>query len=273
VAEFGGGGVLGGLAGIVSGIANAVRAFAGVTAQQLLTYLKFLREHLLQLSQEIYKGLKETAKALARNVRAIARLLRDGVKTFVRWAVRHIEALHKYLKDKLGPALRFLEKLRKRIDAFYKTYVRPVLDVIDFIRQLNAILEVFHVHVLSSLDALLAAVERKIDTVYSTVVANINRIDNFLDLVIGLDGLYQRVTLMTSLSRYRGSWVAGFWNGQIDTVTIGAKRAAIAPPAAPEDPDVGGAELARFYQGQRSDLDDALPDLRDVFLEASGARR
>lgn len=215
MAEFGGGGVLGGLGGIVAGIANAVKAFAGVTAQQLLNYLKFLREHLLQLSQEIYKGLKETAKALARNVVAIARLLRDGLKTFVRWAARHIQALHQYLKDKLGPALRFLEKLRKRIQGFYQTYVRPVLDVIDFIRQLNRVLEIFHITVLSGLDSVLAEIERRINEPFIWVTQQITRLDNWLDRIIGLDGLYQKFTLLASLRRYGPAWIRNFWSDQI----------------------------------------------------------
>lgn len=272
MAEFGGGGVLGGLVGVLGGLASAVKAFAGITAGQLLNYLRVLREHLLELSRELYKGVKEVAKALARNVVALARALRDGVYKLAIWAKRAIETLHDFLKAKLGPVLRFIDKLRKRIAAFYDKYVRPVLDVIDFIRQLNALLQVFHINVLSGLDSVLGAIERKIDSVYSTVIANINRIDNFLDRVIGVDGLYQRLTLIGSLSKYRGAWFNGFWNGQIDTNTIGIKRSAIPPPADPEPPEVGGEELARFYQGQRSDLDDALPELLDLFREAAGAR-
>ncbi|MCA1834336.1 MAG: hypothetical protein LC750_16700 [Actinobacteria bacterium] len=271
MAEFGGGGVLGGLAGIVTGIANAVKAFAGVTAQQLLNYLKFLREHLLELSREVYKGIKETAKALARNVRALARGIRDGVLQLAIWAKRAYETIHDFLVAKLGPVLRFIEKIRKRIDEIYTKYVRPVLDVIDFIRQLNRVLEVFHIHVLSALDATLAQVERFVNEQFLWVRQQITRIDNFLDRVIGLDGLVQRGTLIASLSRYRGSWFAGFWNGQIDGGAIALKRAALPPIADAEDPAAGGAELGRFYQGQSSDLDDALPELLELFRDASGA--
>jgi hypothetical protein len=273
VAEFGGGGVLGGLAGVFTGLASAIRAFAGITAKQLLDYLAKLRQHLLELSQAVYKGIKETAKALARSVLAIARGFRDGLRSFASWARRHLEALHTFLKDKLGPVLRFLDKVRKKWAELYAKYVRPVLDVIDFIRQLNAVLEVFHIRVLSGLDATLAAVERKIDSVYQTVLANINRIDNFLDRVIGLDGLYQRFTLMASMSRYRGPWIAGFWNGQIDAATIAVKLNARPDPEPVEDPALGGAELAKFYQGQSADIDDAMPELLELFRTAAGAGR
>lgn len=273
MAEFGGGGVLAGLGGVVTGLLSAIKAFAGITAQQLLNYLTKLREHLLELSQAVYKGLKETAKALARSVLAIARGFRDGLRAFVSWARRYLEALHTFLKTKLGPVLAFIDKVRKRIQELYAKYVRPVLDVIDFIRQLNRLLEVFHITVLSGLDAALSAIERKIDAVYSQVIANINRIDNFLDKVIGLDGLYQRITLMTSMSRFRGSWIAGFWNGQIDANTIGIKLAAAPDPEPLEDPALGGAELAAFYQGQSSDIDDALPELLELFRTAAGSSR
>jgi hypothetical protein len=272
MAEFGGGGVLGGLGGIVAGLASAIRSFAGITARALLDYLAKLRDHLLELSQAVYKGIKETAKALARSVLALARGFRDGIRSFVSWATRHLQALHDWLKDHLGPALRFLEKLRKRIADFYAKFVRPVLDVIEFIRQLNGILEAFHIHVLSSLDATLAELERRINAPFLWVQEQITRIDNFLDKVIGLNGLFQRFTLLTSMSQYRAPWISGFWNGQIDRNLIAAKRAAIPEPADPDPPELAGAELEAFYRGDRSDIDDALPELLELFREASGAR-
>ena len=233
MAEFGGGGVLGGLGAIVSGIASAVRAFAGITAEQLLNFLRYLREHLLELSRALYKGLKETAKALARSVRAIARGLRDGVRQLVLWTARKIKALHTFLEQKLAPVFRFLEKLRKRIDAFYKKYVRPVLDVIDFIRALNQVLEVFHIDLLQSLDAVLGEIERRIQQPFLWVQQQITRIDGWLDRIIGLDGLYQKFTLVASLRRYGPTWMQHFWDDQItppDPATLATQRGREYPP-------------------------------------------
>lgn len=265
-------GFLGAIGSIVSGIAGAIRGWLAITAEQLLKLLNFLKDQLITLSKQLYCGLWELAKKVARNIRTFGAWLPHAFKEFVLWSAKEIGKLHDWLKDHLGPVLKFIDKVRKRIDDIYKKYVRPVLDVIDFVRQLNRVLEVFHIDVLSGLDSTLAEIERRINEPFDWARKQINRIDNFLDRVIGLDGLFQRVTMLTSLSRYRASWIAGFWNGQIDGSTIGAKAGAIPPPAAPEDPDVGGAELAKFYQGQSSDLDDALPELLDVFIAAAGGR-
>lgn len=241
--DFGGGGVLGGLGGIVAGLAAAVRSFAGITARQLLQYLRYVRDHLLELSKALYKGLKETAKALARNVRALARLTRDGLRSFFSWARRWIEALHTFLKTKLGPVLRFIEKVRKRLDEIYRKYVRPVLDTIDFLRAVNRVLQVFHIDALKKLDAVLGAIENEIEDRFAWARSQITRIDNWLDRVIGLDGLYQRFTLIASLRRHAPGWIANFWN---DQVTPSRGRPAGSGPSRlyPErDPGVDVAQL------------------------------
>lgn len=220
--DFGGGGVLGGLGAVAGGLVAAIRAFAGITARQLLEYLRVVRDHLLELSKALYQGLKETAKALARSVHAIARLLRDGLRALVSWARRAIEGLHTFLKTKLGPVLRFLERLRQRIDAIYKKYVRPVLDTIDFLRAVNRVLQVFHIDALKKLDAVLTEIERRIEAPFEWTRAQITRIDNWLDRIIGLDGFYQRFTLVASLRKYSPDWMKYFWH---DQVSPGAGRA------------------------------------------------
>lgn len=269
MAEFGGGGVLGGLGGIVAGIASAIRAFAGITAQQLLNYLTSLRTHLLELSQGIYKGLKETAKALARSVLALARGFRDGIRAFVSWASRHLAALHSWLKDKLGPVLRFIEKVRKRIADIYAKYVRPVLDVIDFIRQLNRILEAFHIHVLSSLDATLAEIERRINEPFQWVTQQINRIDNFLDRVIGLNGLYQRFTMLASLRRYAPAWFSIFWGEQVtrapgrDNTERGGRQ------YPPHDSERDKIVLREYFETGGGDAAGLINELRITFRQVA----
>lgn len=215
MADFGGGGVLGGLGAIFGGLVGAVRAFAGITARDIIKFLSFVRDHLLELTRALYEGLKELAKSLARNVVALARVLRHGVATFFNWARRSIEALHQFLKTKLGPILRFLDTLRRRIDEIYKKWVRPVLDTIDFIRSVNRVLNIFHIDVLRQLDATLSEIERRIEAPFDWARQQITRIDNWLDRIIGLDGLYQKFTLIASLRAHSPAWMRYFWEDQV----------------------------------------------------------
>lgn len=231
--EFGGGGFLGGIGAILGGIASFVNGFIGITVRELLRLVKFLKDGILDLSKALLTGVWRLGRALARALVAFARLAGSGLKQFLLWANRKLVALEGFLKDKFAPILRFLKNVKDHIDDIYRRFIRPIIDTIEFIRQLNRILQVFHIGVLGKLDTVLQQIEKRIEDPFLWVRSHITEIENWINRIVTLDGLFQKVTLIRSMARYAPAWINVFWTkqvGQNKPTTPGAESLSGYPP-------------------------------------------
>lgn len=218
---FEGGGSFGGsIVGIIGGIASFVKGFFNITAKELYRFITYLKDHIVQLSQALLNGVLKLGRSLARAVVSMLRLAAHGLKTLALWANRKLLALERYLKDKFGPILRWLKLVKDHLDDFYKRFIRPIIDTIEFIRQLNRVLQVFHINLLRKLDATLAQIEQKIEEPFLWVRAHITEIENLVNRVLTLNGLFQRLTLLRSMAHYAPAWINHFWSRQIDLGAI-----------------------------------------------------
>src|SRR6267142_6254912 len=216
MAEVGGGGFLGALGIIAGALVSFVRAFVGITSAALLRFVTLLKEYVVELAKQAVAGLFRLGKALARAVRALGVLALHGLRTFVTWAYARIQQLQAWLKDKFGPVLRFIRRIKDEIDQIYKRFVRPILDTIEFIRQINRVLQLFGIDVLQKLDTTLAQIEARIEEPFQWVRKKITFLENWLDRIVTLDGFFQRLTLLRSLQRYAPAWINHFWARQFD---------------------------------------------------------
>lgn len=270
MAEFGGGGVLGGLGAIVGSIASLVSGWFGITAGKILQFLTLLKDYVLKLSQQLLIGVFRTARALAKVLRTLAVLAAHGVKAFAQWSYREIIKLHDFLKAKFGPVLKWLRTLKQHIRDIYDRFVKPIVDVIQFIRQLNALLELFHITLLKKLDAVLAQIERRIEEPFIALNKWITWAENQIDTIINEFGLFQRITLLKSMARYVAPWSHGFWNSQIDGTRQAGddySRGRIYPR---DEVWAPGKELAMFYRGEGSRIDASVAELVPIYRQAAG---
>lgn len=213
---FEGGGSFGGaIAGVIGSIASFVKGFFGFSAKQLLQLVTYLKDRIVDLSQALLNGVVQLGKSLAKALVSFARLAGSAVKRLALWADRKFRVLEQFLKDKFGPVLRFIKNIKDHLDEFYKRYVRPIIDTIEFIRQLNRVLQVFHIDLLRKLDATLARLEQKIEDPFLWARERLTLIENWIDRIVTLDGLFQRLTLLRSLDKYAPSWIASFWARQV----------------------------------------------------------
>jgi hypothetical protein len=194
----------------------------------------------------------------------------DVLKPALVWIDDNLKRLQAWLKDTFQPVFDFLKEVRCRLESFYKTFVRPVTDTIEFIRQVNRVLLTFHIDVLQKLDRVLQQVEQRIDEPFIWVEQKLNEITNFVNSIVTLDGLFERIRLIKSLAGYAPSWIAGFWNSQIDTAVIAAKTRAIADLSVTQDVTKAGDDLGRLYRGEPSDIDADVADCVALFQEAAG---
>jgi hypothetical protein len=134
-----------------------------------------------------------------------SKVLKPAWSKFNKW----IDTAHDWLVTKFGPILCWLQKARKLITEFYKTYIRPWLDFIDVTRKFLKLLEALHIKWAAELDRKLAALEDKITRPFLLVVGKLNEIINLVNSVIDGFGLFQRVVLIRSLVRdYEFAWHA-----------------------------------------------------------------
>lgn len=269
--SFEGGGSFGGAVfGIIAGIGNFVAHWFGITAKELLRLVTYLKDHIVELSRALLNGVLKLGRALARAVVSMLRLTVHGLKTLALWANRKLLALERYLKDKFGPILRWLKLVKDHLDDFYKRFVRPIIDTIEFIRQLNRVLQVFHINLLRTLDATLAKIEQKIDEPFLWVRAHITEIENLVNRVLTLDGLFQRLTLIRSMAKYAPNWTNGFWNSQIDVNVLKANDYKHDLEYPVDEPASYASGLAQFYRGEGGDMKAAIDELLPLWREAAG---
>lgn len=269
--SFEGGGSFGGsVVGIITGIASFVKGFFNITAKELLRLIQFLKDHIVELSRALLNGVLKLGRALARVVVSLVRLAAHALKTVALWANRKFLALERYLKDKFAPILHWLKLVKDHLDDFYKHFIRPIIDTIEFIRKLNALLSLFHIDLLRKLDATLAKIEQKIEDPFIKIREKFTILENWVNRIVTLDGLFQRLTLIRSMSKYAGNWTNGFWNSQIDVKVLQEndyKRDLEYPTA---EPSSYGAALTQFYSGLGGELQAPIDELVPLWKKAAG---
>src|SRR5712691_876461 len=109
MADFGGGGFLGAIGGILSGIAGFLRGFLAITVKDLLRLVQYLRDQLVALGKQMLSAIWKAGKALARALVSLGRLAYGGLKTFVLWVSRKFLQLETWLKETFAPLLRLLK--------------------------------------------------------------------------------------------------------------------------------------------------------------------
>jgi len=268
---FEGGGSFGGaIVQIIGGIGSFISHWFGITAKELLKLVTYLKDNIVKLSQALLNGVLKLGRALARAVVSIVRLAAHTMKQLAQWSYSKLLALERYLKDKFAPVLRWLKLVKDHLDDFYKHYIRPIIDTIEFIRRLNSLLLLFHIDVLKKLDATLAKIEQRIEDPFLWVRAHITELENWVNRIVTADGLFQRLTLIRSMSQYAPNWINGFWNTQIDVAFLEANDYKKDLEYPVEDPASYGAALAQSYRGENGDLHVDVDGLVQVWRKAAG---
>lgn len=112
-----------------------------------------------------------------------------------------VQRLVRVLDRVLGPVIDFLDKVRKHVWAIYNNIVRPILDVIEFLRIPLRILSRFGVDWAKRLDAELAEIEDFIAEGFRLVIGRLNQAIDLLNDIVDVNGLLKRFALVRSIMR------------------------------------------------------------------------
>jgi hypothetical protein len=193
--------------GVVEWLWRGVQAAGRVT----LEILKWMVINLSAVVAKLGNSLKEVGSALLTAGRATwkffeltyERVLKPAWLKFWRW----FDKTRTWLDHTFGPTLRWLRRLRDNLLKFWKTYVRPWLDIIDATRRVLRVLSSLGLRWAAALDKRLGDLEARIERPFRLLLAKVNEVINLVNRVITLDGLFQRVALIRSLERdYVYAW-------------------------------------------------------------------
>jgi|SRR5215831_13691483 len=140
-----------------------------------------------------------------------------------------------WLDRTFRPVLTWLERLRDNLVSFWRTYVRPWLDLIDVTRRALRVLSSLGLTWARALDARLGAIEDAIERPFRFVLAQLNLVIDAVNRIMTLDGLIQRLALIGSLARdYEYAWraIANPWRANFDPNSTGPLNDQIKPRTA-----------------------------------------
>jgi hypothetical protein len=233
---------------IFSAIVAGIEIIAGWVATAAEVTAAYVWVALQWLGNATGVFLKSTGAMFAKVWDAAKIVWTDALKPALVWIDDHLKRLYSWLQQTFKPVFDFLTEVKRRLAAFYDTFVRPVVDTIEFVRQLNRVLLAFHIDLLKGIDSALQQIETRIEEPILWINAKLNEIWNALELVVTLDGFFQRLTLIRSMSRYAPQWMRIATNRRTKPLT-GDQSYAI--ERANENPDIPAivADFQAYYAG------------------------
>lgn len=195
----------------------------------------------------------------------LSRFWSGVLRPFIAWTWGRIDKLASWLQRTFAPALKFLETLRLYVLKIYDTYFKPIFDTIEVVRRVLQLLAALHVDFARELDRKLAELEDRLLWPIREAMFRINQVSDWVNRIVTLDGLLQRITLLRSVARDVGR-IGAIWHAAHTRPLTDEERRA-SPSAPGLKPPEEAANDFRVYlrTGQSphlAQLEEALTDLR-----------
>lgn len=190
---------------------------------------------------------------------------RGVLRPFITYVWRNIERLQKWLKDTLGPALKFIDSVRQRVLEIYDRYFRPIFDTIEVVRRTLQLLAALRLDWARELDRKLAEIEDRLLWPIREAMFRLNQVTEWINRIVTLDGLFQRLTLLRSVGRDIGRIAAIWHQAHSRPLTDEERRSDPAAPGLKPPEQVAADFRAYLLTGQgphQAQLEEALTDLR-----------
>lgn len=189
---------LSGIGDFLGGIASAVVADIVAIAEWLYQLVVFVAGVLAQwleaLGQYVLQGLQQIGKFFQHVwdtfFKGLWRRLLSILKSSQVWNdLRH------------GHILAFLRDLRKLLDAIFAQFIRPILNMLQHVRQVLLILRALHIGFAAKLDAWIAQTEARIVQAFATVRATVNLLVDVVNALADPQALLRKPALLLSIRR------------------------------------------------------------------------
>lgn len=178
--------------GWFGGLSGAVKAAVSLLGRQIMALGNVIAVALAKVGM----AFKTLAVLLYRFWDRVVRPAFDRFYKFIR-------EVSDRLRHWLGPIVDYLKLLRANIMRIYEHWVRPILDAIDIARRFLHVAAELGADWARELEIKLAQIEGKIEQPFLELVQAINVITGWIDRIIDLNGLFQKITLLNSLFAYK----------------------------------------------------------------------
>jgi len=158
-----------------------------VVANFIFSVLQFIWKFATTLFADIERGFKWIWQTVIKG--ALTKIIDVVVK------------VRAWLQKVFGPTIRYLQKIRRWIDWAFNKYVKPVLDLIQHIRQVLTVFRLLGFKWAKKLDALLAKIQQDILKVYTTIRAELNKVISYLQIIADPSAILRRNPLFAGLIR------------------------------------------------------------------------
>lgn len=180
--------------------------FLGGTAVAALeSFVVWLYQLIVVAFLVLLQIIEAVASFLQRIVKAVGgffdRLWNGFVKGIFASVFNAIKSGWAWIESKLAPLVRFLQRLRALLLAYFNTYIRPMLLLIQHIRQYLQLLSFLHIGFAQKLDAWLAQIQGKISQAFYTVIGTINTLTDIANALMDPTALLRKPTLLLSIRR------------------------------------------------------------------------
>lgn len=166
----------------------------GYSVKLLWTFAQKTANALIDVGHGVLTGLQKAWKFFELTYEKV---LKPAWTKFWRW----FDKFRSWLDQTFGPVIEWLRELRDNLLGFWKTYVRPWLDLIDATRRVLRVLSSLGLSWARELDRKLAELSERIERPFRVLLAKVNEVINLVNRVVTLDGLIQRVALIRSMER------------------------------------------------------------------------
>jgi len=201
---------------------DVLGAWIGIAITGIVTAFGWLADKAVTVALVVWHAIQVVGSALGHFAIGLGQVLAKVYKLFASfWSAvlrpfigyvwRAVDHLQAWLKGTFGPALKFLEMLRQRTLDIYNKYFKPVLDTIDVARRTLQLLAVFRVQWARELDRKLAELQDAILWPIREVMLRLNQAMDWINRIVTLDGLFQRLTLLRSITRDIGR-IGAIWH-------------------------------------------------------------
>jgi len=251
-------------------LADILGVVGGAIATSLEAVVAYLVTAVAWLASTVGSFLVSTGAIFAKAWDALKIVWADVLKPALVWIDKAVTRLQTWLKDTFGPVFKWLRRVRDEIQGIYNKFVRPVVDTIEFIRQLNRVLLTFHITWLQKLDTYLAELERRIREPILWLNARVNELINAVNFIVTADGFFQRYGMVRSLGRYAPDWTKIWWLSQTAPIDAAAIADAKAQSVDATPASYYGEQLGAFYRDGSGDFAADIEAVRPSWREAAG---
>lgn len=208
-------GISAGVAAVVSLLSGLFNRFSGKStdlgAKQAI---EGVRADVSSLGKTLTSMIVAVAGQLASVLGVVRRFLQRVFSKLYDMLAALVTRIARILDKIFGPIIAFLDKVKFHLKTIYDKVIRPIIDTIEFVRAVLRLLSFAGIDWAKKLDQQLLKLEQYVLAPYEFLVQQLNEVRNWINRIVTLDGLLQRVTLLQSLLRDVSYTNNLWWNSQ-----------------------------------------------------------